>query len=77
MLEPSSMTSVATDCLCECVDIVQNFTPVGTGHDRGSTATRSRRAGCEMSSLYVTYASVCVYVGAGRQRVRRQTRRAP
>src|SRR5580765_764313 len=28
-----SLMSVATDCLCECVDIVQNFTPGGTGHE--------------------------------------------
>ena len=57
MLEPSR-TCVAVDCLCECVDIAQNFA-AGTGHD-AVTTTLVAPGPMLMSSLYVTYASVSV-----------------
>jgi hypothetical protein len=65
VVEPSA-TSAWTVCLCEWVDIVQNFTFVGSGHD--ALIVRSVAwGGMLMSALYVTYASVwvnCVLSGS-------------
>ena len=51
---------MVTDCLCEWVDINQNFTFCGSAHEADADVAMLP-AGMLMLWLYVTYASVCVY----------------
>ena len=54
------MNRVATDCLCEWVDIIQNFALSGTGHEPG-TVTPVAPGPTSIWYWYATYALVSVY----------------